>query len=171
MPVNGSCQHNSQQLQEQHAASDTLPISDNDGQASASEGRHGAAEGTAPDQHAESTAERQAGLTSASLSPAAAEGEGGVTTPAGEQLLAASDTPAVGLLATGDCSIPSPVGSLPIAAPCNTGSQQAAWPKGLSVKLKRPGHVASHQRLSPALGEEALQLVQHGPAAALPQQP
>lgn len=173
LPGGSPHQGTKQQVQEQHAASDTLPISDSDspGSGSASEGHHGAGAGSTLDQHADSAAERPAGLTSASLSPAvAAEGEAGVSTPPGEQLLAATDTPASGLLATAGGSAPPPAGQMPVAAP-RSGTQQAAWPKGLSVKLKRPGHVASHQRLSPALGDEAMQLVQPGPAAAAPQRP
>lgn len=169
-PADSPHQGSEQPELEQQAASDTLPISDSDGpgSGSASEGRHGAAAGTMRDQQADSAVARPAGLTSGSLSPPVADGEAGITTPAGEQLLAASNTPASGLLAMAEAA---PAGPPQVAAPRGSASQQAAWPRGLSVKLKRPGHVAPHQRLSPALGEEALHLVQQAPADAAQQRP
>ncbi|PSC68929.1 histone deacetylase 15 isoform X1 [Micractinium conductrix] len=139
---------------EPRLGSETLPMSDSDapGSGSTSDG----ATGDAAPRGGPGGRPGPAGLTSASLSPAARD----VLTPAGEQLLAAArDTPALG----GAAAQPA-------------GGQ--AW-KGLTVKavvLKRPGQ--QHQRLSPPLVDgEALQLVRQpeplaapSPERAVPQQ-
>lgn len=168
-PRRGLVMQRQQPCEQQRAASDTLPISDSDapGSGTVSDGNNGCRSGARP-----------AGLTSASLSPAGA-GEGGVITPPGEQLLAASDTPASGLLPSAGgapvLAVQPPVGIAGSShggdSGSGSGSQHAAGPwQGLSVKavvLKRPGHVASHQRLSPALvDEDAMQLVRRSSAQA-----
>lgn len=154
---------------EQGLASDTLPISESDnlGSGSTSDGNTGGGI-DGGDSHG------SAGLTAGSLSPAAAAGTdcgdvGPVITPAGEQLLA-SATPASGqlpstsgpLLAQGLQPAGPAAGDAALATSSGGVQRSPSW-KALAVKavvLKRPGHVAPHQRLSPALLEgEAMQLV------------
>lgn len=134
------------------AASDTLPISECDAHCSGSDVEQQA-------QHAQQ-AQRAAGLTSSSLSPACRP-SGDILTPHGEQLLAASATPATDATAAGgDAADGVPPPPAVEVEPCAAavGAPAAAWP-GLAAKhppLKR----ASHQRLSPpVVDDEALALV------------